>query len=528
MSSIEGVLAGVDRWHVEKCNCMAGLARLPDRCIQTIVTSPPYWALRDYQIEPSIWGGLAECPHVFEQHDLTDPKHRTIDGDPKAKPGAPVSRGQLSFATCRYCGAWRGCFGDEPTVELYIEHTLLILAECHRVLRDDGILWWNLGDSYGHDSKWGGATGGLHREALHGKTWVGRRKQSSGAADLCKLLIPHRVALAAAAAGWIVRQDIVWEKASPMPESVQSTRWVECRRKVGRDPETRKAVYETCSGCDRCIEFPGSDQRPPRRVRLQRGAWRPTTGHEFIFQLAKSANYFCDSNAVKEKAVGDRPGNRVAGKQADVTGDNGKAARMAAGRVNMEAVTHRNPRSVWRVPHEPLREKHFAAYPSYIPRRCILASTSAIGGCPVCHAQFAPVLEKIRVPTRPGVKTKSYSDELLKPGSPYRTHRGDVYGNKDPKRHQTETKLIGWLPTCTCAAAGDPEPAIVLDIFNGTGTTGRVAYSQGRRYIGFEIAERYVELSQTRIVKPFTKRRPVPKHKRPLPDQKSLHFGDDQ
>ena len=91
-------------------------------------------------------------------------------------------------STCRLCGAWRGAFGLEPTVEMYVQHTVEILREVRRVLRTDGVCFWNVGDSM-------------------------REKQ------LC--LIPDRVRIAAQADGWWVRSKIIWVKPNPMPESVR-------------------------------------------------------------------------------------------------------------------------------------------------------------------------------------------------------------------------------------------------------------------------------------------------------------------
>lgn len=521
MSSIAGVLANQDRWHVEHCDVLEGLRQLPPESIHVICTSPPYWALRDYMIPPSIWGGDPACKHRFKSTEI--PGGSGNGRSRRRDASGHFKRGQTQPGFCR-CGAWKGCFGSEPTLDLYIEHLVAILTACYRVLRKDGTLWLNLGDCFSRDDKYGGTRGGKHADYLENQNQVRTKRRSTDAYrtdGLMKLLVPHRVALAAAASGWIVRDDVVWHKLSPMPSSVSATRWRQCRHKIGRDPQTRKAIYRDCEGCDKCLEFQG------RRVRLQRGAWRCTTAHEFIFQLVKAEGYFGNAEAVKEKAVGDRPGNAIAGKMSGVTGDGGRVARLAANKLEWSACAHRNPRSVWSLPNEPLKEKHFAAFPSFIPRRCIQASTSDIGVCPECGANYAPVVEHLRVATRPGCNSKvgraSSNSE-----SPYNGHRGDVVGNKDPRRHQSETRCIGWLPTCECHCVPEsvgqlpPVPAVVLDIFCGSGTTGRVAYSLGRRFIGFEIAERYVSLARERIVKPFRKGKPVPKHKRPMDGQKPL------
>src|SRR5690606_38202482 len=96
---------------------------------------------------------------------------------------------------------WHGVFGLEPTVEMYVQHTLELFEGIRRILRDDGVVFWNLGDTY-----FGGN----------------------------KLMVPYRVAIALQESGWTIRQDNIWHKRSPMPESISGWRWIRCRRKAGR------------------------------------------------------------------------------------------------------------------------------------------------------------------------------------------------------------------------------------------------------------------------------------------------------
>lgn len=162
--------AGVKIFHGD---CLSLLASLDDNSIDCCVTSPPYWGLRDYGIEPSVWA----------------------DG-------------------------WRGALGLEPTPQLFIEHIVSIFEQVRRVLKPDGTCWLNIGDSYANDTKWGGSTSGKHVSSLQGNTGVGRGKRLTGLKpkDLC--LIPFRLAIALQEAGWYVRSDIIWAKPNPMPESV--------------------------------------------------------------------------------------------------------------------------------------------------------------------------------------------------------------------------------------------------------------------------------------------------------------------
>ena len=183
---------------------LATAQRLPlaAESVHCIVTSPPYWGLRDYGLASSTWGGQAECGHVWGELQPGDPrggsgpnaKEAWIDGGDGTGHGRKTPRGRF----CDRCGAWLGCLGLEPSIELYVQHIVECLREALRVLREDGTCWLNIGDSYG----------------------IGRNKRQSGLKpkDLC--MIPHRVALALQADGWYVRSDIVWAKTNPMPESV--------------------------------------------------------------------------------------------------------------------------------------------------------------------------------------------------------------------------------------------------------------------------------------------------------------------
>src|SRR5262245_47419648 len=154
-------------------NASAHQIPLADKSIHSIVTSPPYFGLRRYSGAQEItWpaGVYAPCT------------------------GAPL---------CIEVPEMRCGFGNEPTVEAYIWHSLLILRECRRVLRDDGVLWWNLGDSYSNDGKWGGSLGNKNYTSAGGNYDREREQHGIGAGNL--LGVPHRLMLAAQADGWIIR-----------------------------------------------------------------------------------------------------------------------------------------------------------------------------------------------------------------------------------------------------------------------------------------------------------------------------------
>lgn len=175
------------------------LRNLPDKSVQTICTSPPYWGLRDYGVEPTVWGGDPACRHEW-------------DG-----------------SACRKCGAWLGALGLEPDFRDYIAHLVEVLEEARRVLRDDGTFWLNLGDSYasgkGHCFNPGGGANSFGNKIKEAGARVQNRPNKS---DLDRMRlkekdligIPWRAAFALQERGWWLRSDIVWKKSNGLPESV--------------------------------------------------------------------------------------------------------------------------------------------------------------------------------------------------------------------------------------------------------------------------------------------------------------------
>lgn len=494
-----------DRWRLGIGDCREGMATLPEQSVHVVCTSPPYWSLRDYGIPPVKWKDGANC-----------------------------------------------VYGLEPTIAGYIAHTLELFECIGRVLRDDGVIFWNVGDSFitgAGKAKIPG--GGARGEAWTGPTSQGNRMPQDGIVSGSKGLIPYRVAIALQDAGWCVRQDNVWAKRSPMPESVTGWQWERCRRKTSKgktasevSPGSYKGVatdanghgnrhcvggvwlgaaeYEDCPGCKKC--------KPNGGYILAKGSWRTTTAHEAIFMITKGGEYFCDSAAVAEKAKVDSH------KKAATKGDmNGKCdnAPPLPGRQAFRALQEtKNPRSVltpdwtdddvrwlleymnamppspdvWVLSSEPFREAHFATFPTAIPKRCITAGTSSAGCCPECGSQWAPVVESERVATRPAIDPKSA--------------QAHERCNVDAERHVKRIKHHGHRPTCKCGVGKDPVPAVVMDLFNGSGTTGQVARAMGRQYVGFEINPEYAAIACRRIETPLTKPE-TPRHES-QPGQQTL------
>jgi len=327
-------------------------------------------------------------------------------------------------------------FGNEPTIEAYVWHSLLILRECRRVLRDDGVLWWNVGDSYSSGTRTQRAETGKHSPV---GSEAGRSPVLSAIDDGNLLGIPHRVMLAAQADGWTVRNDCVWAKVAPMPESVRGWRY-------------------------------GTEGN------FTAGSWRHTRAHEYVFQMVKGMGYYCDGEAVKERA------NRGA---AGSTFTNGKTGVNGAGRVGQGERAEdgaRNPRSVLTPPPSAYSGAHFAVFPPELIRPLTLASVPR-RCCPTCGTAWAPVVEamgKVQAHWAPGTQEKAIAGKG-RHGESSVINTGMVQS----------VSTIGSRPVCGCPEAA-PVPGIVLDPFCGSGTTGEVARESLVRFIGLDISLPYL------------------------------------
>ena len=227
-------------WEIRQGNALYVLRRMPSESVHCVVTSPPYYGLRDYGLPPSVWGGGPSCDHRWDEQIV---RHEHGTPGPNAQAGntlrdtKPKKTQRGSYCAC---GAWQGSLGMEPTVELYIEHIVGMFREVRRVLRADGTVWLNLGDAYAGSGKASNAdgtrTGGIKQPSNKGSLTspviskrMPRGKGRWGGGDSVvpslkpKDLIglPWRVAFALQTDGWWLRSDIVWAKPNPMPESVQ-------------------------------------------------------------------------------------------------------------------------------------------------------------------------------------------------------------------------------------------------------------------------------------------------------------------
>ena len=243
--------------------CLETCKRLPNESVDCIITSPPYWQLRDYGY-PEQWG-------------------------------------------------------LEPTFNEYLDHLWTLMDEIHRILKPNGTVWINLGDTYS-SNRWSDTKSGTGKSGIYADILTNKQISEP---NKCLLLIPHRFAIGCIDRGWIVRNDIIWAKRNGMPESVTD---------------------------------------------------RFSKKHEYFFFMVKSEKYFFDLDAIKDRAM---PDNSI--RDRDNTKLNNTPGRSKMAGLKKNDYTTKNPGSVsdfWDIPTKPNKDKHYAQYPDTLISKPILA------GCP--------------------------------------------------------------------------------------------------------------------------------------------------
>jgi DNA modification methylase len=410
-------------------DCREKLRELPDASVHCCVTSPPYFGLRDYGCD--------------------------------------------------------GQMGLESTPDEFVGGMVEVFREVRRVLRDDGTLWLNIGDSYAGSGKGGNPEEGKQATnrgsqsvgVLYGTGKTAReaavtnvtRKTFDGIKPKDLIGIPWLLAFALRADGWYLRQDIIWSKPNPMPESVR----------------------------DRC-----------------------TKAHEYLFLLSKGPRYYYDQEAIlepgadaslarlKQNISGQGGSNRAhgsIGKTMKAVGRPVAQHKQAALGQNLggslgsnDEPLFRNRRSVWEVATQPFSEAHFATYPPALIEPCILAGCPA-KACAQCGAPWERIIEATapdgRSAISAGGRTGRGEDGKPLMGNNM-THPGEK-GSFNAARGVLTRKTIGDQPSCDCGAR--VAPGVVLDPFFGAGTTGLVADRLQRDCIGIELNPGYAEIARNRI-----------------------------
>jgi DNA modification methylase len=377
-------------WRVLEGDCRTVLAGLEPGSVHACVTSPPYFGLRDY--------------------------------------------------------GHGGQIGLEPTPDEFVAAVVGVFREVRRVLRDDGTVWLNLGDSF-H-----GAGYANHR--INGEEWLqahgGDRRRSRlqdriNASPHLKpkdlIGIPWMVAFALRADGWYLRSDIIWSRPNPMPESVTD---------------------------------------------------RPTKSHEYVFLLSKRPRYFYDADAIRE--ANEHPDRTGTNPRLALSTQPGNTFQIRDGeRDGIESnPAGRNKRSVWTVATQPYPGAHFATFPPKLIEPCILAGCPE-RACSVCGAPWTRVVEREQGDSEAHGRPKRTA------GMDSRTSTLSLSGgSKEWAERGGKTRTVGWEPSC--AHDAPTVPGTVLDPFAGAGTTGVVALRHDRSFVGIELNPEYVELARRRIV----------------------------
>ena len=415
------------------------LRSMPSESVHCVVTSPPYWGLRDYGVE-----------------------------------------GQL---------------GLERTPAEYVDKVAAIFKEVHRVLRSDGTLWLNLGDCYATGA---GNVGDRQGGGKQGEKWGTRgpmtqpnRMPIDGLKTKDMVGIPWRVAFRLQDDGWYLRSDCIWSKTNPMPSSVRdrpstSHEYIFLLSKSEKYFYDAEAVKEPATGTARhrghgvnkkIAKLPtGWDTKPGTHGRIHRiGREGPNSRMHVNRDPAhanKQPHQYCRDSRYAS-AIRQNPSFSAA-----ITG----------------LVATRSLRTIWTFATQPYKEAHFATYPERLVNPCILAGTSEHGCCGVCSRPYRRIVS---------VEYSNVGNRTTNgPRSKEQRHK-EFGGAGYDTRFERVSRTDGWQRACLCTdtlfATTAPIPCTILDPFAGSGTTGVVSKKFGRDFIGIEISSEYAALAESRI-----------------------------
>jgi len=533
-----------DKW-INKIHCgdnIELLKQLPEESVDCVITSPPYWGLRSYSdAAVKIWGGDPNCEHEW---GTSHTRHQEAPG----KTSLVKQKGlayDVTTHTCTKCGAWKGQFGLEPHPNMYIEHLVEICREIRRVLKKTGSFYLNLGDSY-YNSPAGNkeltqsiSKGTAKAQDIASKKRV-FRPDGKWLRPKQLLLIPTRVAEALQEDGWILRNDLIWNKPNPMPTSVvdrlnntyehifffvKNESYFFDLDVIREKPSTGVEYTRKASGIKGNVgamnrqsmqdisnnplgKNPG-DVSTFESVTIDAELEKIKDDIEYhinkIFVLAKQRDRETyggkysdcgegkDGKSTQEYLVSIRrtadeyvKENKLTGKIAQVIKDyaHGYAGNPAG----------RNPGDIFTITVQPFAEAHFAVFPPELARKPLISSCPK-EICTECGSPRERILEDVKQLTPKQEedlkKQREKQQEYIKAG-------GGRGGLPSTDLISTEKVTVGWTE-CGCKAPY--APGVVLDPFNGSGTTCLVAKQEGRRYIGFDINPDYCEMARNRIAK---------------------------
>jgi hypothetical protein len=477
--------------------CREVMRALDPGCVQTVMTSFPYYGLRAYGLPPLAWGGDPACAHDFEDRRYYTQKstaHSRRENFSEAGPDNAARLKEARWRTdglCR-CGAWRGDFGLEPTYDLYVEHAVEVARDIARVLRPDGTFWLNLGDTYASGagsageqpgggplgSRWKGERGyrgarlangrggeiqrvkhredrdGTHAGKHVGMTAMGpmtqpNRMPQPGLRPKSLIGVPWRVALALQEDGWILRRDVIWHKPAPMPESAldRCTTAHEYLFHFALSDRPRLWVHRDRGAPARVYSRPAPDWRWVHRETGEEVA-EPREGKEWRrVNLWGGRDYYYDRDAIAEESIYQPVDRPAAGWD---VGPGGHSVARADARDKRRRI-----KSLHRDDLSPDRKGN-GAHPGTRPTFRAVRETRnkrsvwTISSKPFLDAHFA-----------------TFPEALVEP----------------------------------CVLAGSPPGGLVLDPFAGSGTVGLVAQRLGRDALLIEMNPEYAGMAGRRIAR---------------------------
>lgn len=489
---------------------MEGLQELPDGFMDSLVTSPPYWGLRDYGTKPIIFDAKIGCKHIWGNKLKHSKGGTQVSSMLKGRDleGHQSVQKLIQGNFCKKCGAWKGELGLEPDFELYIKHLCDGFDEVKRVLKETGTIFVNIGDTYYGSQSVKDYTniGDMGKQEGQREGVPGKNRPTRGGLLNHKTLtmIPFRFAIEMVNRGWILRNTIIWQKLSCMPSSARdrftvdfeyifffvksnkSNYWIHIRnlklvtnkpkpdyrwvdhlnnkeyKRKPKDYSKKKIECPECNGkgqikgwfglieCDQC-EGKGKIKRWGR-INL----WE---GRDYYFEQQLEPHKW---EHVGEKRLGKKSKNFGSIESPVIGKGNTTGSFRAFGEGG------RNKRTTWSINPQSYPKAHFAVYPPELIEIPIKA------GCP----EF--VCNKCGMPREKVFETKSNYQKREECHQPNNAPtKVDSTGWSPPT-----IKFIGWS-NCGCNAGFSP--GIVIDTFLGSGTTIEKARDLGRRGLGFEL-----------------------------------------
>ena len=513
-----------------RSHVIPALKTLPDEHVDTLMTSVPYFGLRDYGKDTAtIWDGDESCKHDFfpSQIKHDNLRYRGAASDVRNEKKEEIHKGKenSSGAFCSKCGAWYGQLGLEPTPELYIKHLRMVFVEVKRILKKTGTCWVNIGDSYAGSSKGSGSSPDPKWEKARNDDM--RHKTDWGGINLpakCLCMIPERfLMMMVLDLGFILRNKNIWKKDNPMPSSVKN-RFNNVWEPVYFFTKNNKPVYfyndksgamidkkptsqiegvdwgwKTCPFCDGTGVVKENEYTLAKwfegelKMRFGEPCKRCKTTGKVKVNYWHSVDYWFDLDAVREPWTDTRPADIRRAEEGHKgypgkygSGYNAEYRDKLPGQgIKGQPVGNpnagKNPGDFWSINTQPFPEAHFAVFPDKLCEKPILA------GCPaeVCkHCGMARVRilgngEKI---TSGGFGSKTADHVGLSPSSGIRSKTWNVY------------ETIGWSD-CQCEGEDKYQPGIILDPFGGSGTVSIEAEKLGRSSIYIDIKKDYCEMA---------------------------------